>query len=124
MEYSMRIENRAPVRVEKAMGNRLNYLPIYAISTMRDKKDFVRWYNSLIRGSSDLRADDIRSKFGSRDVRDTIRAVYEYVSREIDTLGNVLYYPDSAAATMMKIFAVRSADSSVACHSPLRSRSR
>ncbi|HPI13205.1 MAG TPA: hypothetical protein PL135_01210 [Spirochaetota bacterium] len=102
MEYSMRIENRAPVRVEKAMGNRLNYLPIYAISTMCDKKDFVRWYNSLIRGSSDLRADDIRSKFGSRDVRDTIRAVYEYVSREIDTLGNVLYYPDSAAATMMK----------------------
>ena len=102
IERSIRIENRLPVRVENGMGNRLGLLPVYSISTMRERNDFVRWYSSLVRGTSDLQPDAVRAKFRSGDIRASLRAVYAFVSREIDTLGNVLYYPDSAAGTLIK----------------------
>jgi len=102
IEYSMRIDNRLPVRVERGMGNRLGRLPVYSISTMRERNDFVRWYSSLARGSSDLQADAVRAKFASAEIGDTLRDVYAFVSREIDTLGNVLYFPESAAGTLIK----------------------
>ncbi len=102
IEYSMRSENRAPVRIERAMGNRLRYLPLYSISTMRDWKEFAIWYNGLAREASGLQEDDIRASFAGGSVDEAVRRVYAFVSREIDLSANVLYYPEMAATTLMK----------------------
>ncbi|HSV96623.1 MAG TPA: hypothetical protein VLM75_06780 [Spirochaetota bacterium] len=102
IEYLMRSESHKPVRMERAMGNRLQYLPLYSISTMRNRKEFAIWYNGLVRDAFSLPDDDIRTKFAGGSVDEAARRIYAFVSREIDLLGNVLYYPEKAATTMMK----------------------
>ncbi|MCU0844805.1 MAG: hypothetical protein MUC76_07760 [Spirochaetes bacterium] len=102
IEYSARSESHKPVRMERSMGDRLQYLPLYAISTMRNREEFAIWYNGLVRDAFALPGDDIRARFAGGSVDETARRIYAFVSREIDLSGNVLYFPEKAATTMMK----------------------
>jgi hypothetical protein len=102
IEYRLRSENHMPVRMERSMGERLRSLPLYSISTMRDWREFAIWYNGLVGDAFALPGDEIRARFAGGSVDEAARRVYAFVSRGIDLSGNVLYFPEKAATTLMK----------------------
>jgi len=69
---------------------------------MRNREEFAIWYNGLVRDAFALPGEDIRARFAGGSVDETARRIYAFVSREIDLSGNVLYFPEKAATTMMK----------------------
>ena len=98
--YRGEFENLEPIQREAISGNRLNHLPFIAFSTMQSIKDFVIWYNGLLRGN--VKVDGSVERFRGDDVGNAVVKVYDFVSREIDLLTNVLYFPEKAQNTLFK----------------------
>lgn len=91
-----------PVIYESHMGNQLNYLPFVSFSTMKDMRDIFTWYRGLGEGR-DVWGDKAPADlFRSEDLVGLIREIYDYVARETDLKGNLLYYPDGASNTFYK----------------------
>jgi hypothetical protein len=99
--YRGEFENLKPIQREAISGIRLNHLPFVAFSTMRSIKDFIIWYNGLLRGVFEIDHSRVE-RFRGDDVRDVVVKVYDFVSREIDLLTNVLYFPEKAQNTLFK----------------------
>ncbi len=97
--YSMETGPRKAVNREGYMGNRLNYLPWFAFSTMSDMREFVCWYNGLLRGTSRIDPEFCRARFAGGDTDTTLKKVYEYVARDVDLRSRLLYYPGVAEDT-------------------------
>lgn len=92
--YTATLNNLESIHEEDFSGHRLNHLPFYSFTSMRDLKEFVLWYNGLIRGSFDLEYEI--GRFKGDDIRETLERVYSFVSHEIELLNNVLYYPEKS----------------------------
>ncbi len=98
--YSASLGNLEKVHQEDFMGNFLNHLPYFAFSTMNNLNDFVMWYNGRITGSSEVDIDSIRHRFKGNSISEVVKSVYDYVTREIDLTGRVLFYPEKAMDTL------------------------
>ena len=92
--HTATLDNLDSIHEEGFSGNKLNHLPFYSFTSMRDLKEFVVWYNGLLRGAFDL--DDEIEKFKGGDIRGTLQRVYSFVAHEIELLNNVLYYPEKS----------------------------
>jgi hypothetical protein len=97
--YSMEMGPQKAVHREGYMGSRLNYLPWFAFSTMSDMREFVSWYNGLLRGTSRIDPEFCRTRFAGGDTDATLKKVYEYVARDVDLRSRLLYYPGVADDT-------------------------
>ena len=102
--YTVRARNLPAVRRESFAGDAMNRIPFFAASTFLNLKDFARWYNGLLAEEDvfHLDAPEVIMRCRGKTVRETLHNVYAYISREIDSLGAVLYYPASASDTFYK----------------------
>lgn len=102
--YTARARNLPAVRREAFSGDAMNRMPFFAASTFLNLKDFARWYNGLLAEEDvfHLDAPEVIKRCRGKTVRETLHHVYAYISREIDSLGTVLYYPACASDTFYR----------------------
>ncbi|HPQ51833.1 MAG TPA: DUF3858 domain-containing protein [Spirochaetota bacterium] len=97
--YTAELGRQKAVYRESFSGNRLNYLPCYAFSTVPDTASLAVWYDGLIEGTGSLGEHETAETFRGGTVLDTITKVYDYVAREIEPQRRILYYPGKARDT-------------------------
>ncbi|MCP4138654.1 MAG: DUF3858 domain-containing protein [bacterium] len=101
MIYSIELSGLKAIDRESFIGSSLTALPNFSFTTMNTFKDFITWYNGLLRGKDmpltrelveTLKKEIIKDQ--STSTLEVIKKVYDFVSREIDLQKNVLYYPE------------------------------
>lgn len=100
--YSIRLRNLPSVSRESFSGNSLNCLPFYAVSSMRDLRDLSQWYGGMVRDAFRRDVGNEHRRFSGKTVGEIVRRVHEFVSRDVDLSGNLVYYPDRAQNTEYK----------------------
>ncbi|MCX7678680.1 MAG: hypothetical protein N2316_05625 [Spirochaetes bacterium] len=96
VQYSFVMKEIPGIVRERFGGNRLNMLPFYAFSTLRDESDFARWYRGLLVGVFDIDQKMCAEQFRGRGLN-LIENVYEFVARNVELEQRNLYYPQKAS---------------------------
>lgn len=97
--YSIRMRDLPPVSRESFAGNSLNYLPFYAVTSMKDLRELSQWYGGIVRDSFRRDLKPAYRHFSGKTAGELVRRVYEFVSRDVDLSGTLPYYPDRAQDT-------------------------
>jgi len=112
VEYAWRREGMPRLELEPAMPPLLELAPTLEISTFGDWGAFARWYWNLIRrefrSTPAIREKALALVEGSADRREKIRAIYEFIARDIRyeawEIGVHGYQPYSAEAIFERRF--------------------
>jgi len=102
VRHAITLTDLPAVRREYDSGPGIGRLPHYAFSSMRDASDFVTWYGGIIANAERIDPAAAR-RFAAPTLRETVDRVYEFTAREMDTLRNVLYHPEPAENTLMRM---------------------
>ncbi len=94
--YSVSEKNLELVRREKHRGSVMHQLPWLSFSTMDNLDDYMDWYLGFVYGKTRVPLTDKVKNLEGPDVVSTVTRVYDFVSRDIDLMSNVLSLPDMA----------------------------
>lgn len=99
--YSFSLKNLPAVQEEYYSGSYSTCLPYFAFTTMETTMDISRWYHGLMQESSEeISGNKEIARLKSDSIEETIKAVYNYVSRKISTQTNILFYPGRPEDTL------------------------
>lgn len=100
-EYSFSMDEIPSIIRERFSGNRLNALPFYAFTTLKEESEFVEWYRGLLIGVFDINSVFPPPNFHGRG-KTLIENVYEYVARSIELEHRKLYFPPKASDVLYR----------------------
>ncbi len=100
--YTMRAGPLKMVQSEKFSGSDLNCLPYYSFSSMTGYGDFINWYLGFIEGKDAIVLPGEMRSLQKESVEESVHEVFNYISRKVSLISNVLYYPEAPEETWYK----------------------
>jgi len=98
--YTITAKNSPPVQHEFFSGSHEVNLPCFSFSTMDTYNDFCQWYRGLAKKTYEKIILPHGTDLNGKNFIETVKKVYDYVSREIILQGNVIYYPEKPKNTV------------------------
>ncbi|MDR3237436.1 MAG: DUF3857 domain-containing protein [Spirochaetia bacterium] len=100
--YSFAGENLPAVYFENYSGSGENMLPWYGFSTVESSDDLALWYAALMQTKSSPEVAEYAEALRGKDTDETVRKVYDNISREILLSRSILYYPDTPRTVLYR----------------------
>ncbi|MCU0846259.1 MAG: DUF3857 domain-containing protein [Spirochaetes bacterium] len=99
--YSIDAENLPPVSKENYSGDRRNSLACFSFSSFEGMGEFLAWYRGILPEGGKIKRGLLNRLRGGTHL-ETMKKTYDFVSRDIELQGNLLYQPDSPENVLYK----------------------